>query len=97
MPDNNTYLQFVQEVKQRILENRYQASKLVNKELLLLYYNIGKILREKVKQAKLTSEQVLEIRRRGALGESRINLGQEFGVHPEHIRLILRRGTWKHI
>jgi predicted nuclease of restriction endonuclease-like (RecB) superfamily len=52
MPDNNTYLQFVQEVKQRILESRYQASKLVNKELLLLYYNIGKILREKVKQAK---------------------------------------------
>ena len=52
MADNNTYLQFIREVKQQILESRYQAAKLVNKELLVLYYNIGKMLREKIKQAK---------------------------------------------
>ncbi len=52
MPTNNTYSQFVQQVKQQILESRYQAAKLVNRELLLLYYNIGKMLYQKIKQAK---------------------------------------------
>jgi len=52
MPANNTYLQFVQEIKQQILESRYQAARLVNKELLLLYYNIGKMLNQKIRQAK---------------------------------------------
>lgn len=52
MPANNTYLHFVQEVKQQILQSRYHAAKLVNRELLLLYYNIGKMLYEKIKQAK---------------------------------------------
>src|SRR4249919_341714 len=52
MPDNNTYSKFVQKVKQQILESRYNAARLVNKELLLLYYNIGKMLHEKIKQAK---------------------------------------------
>lgn len=52
MPANNSYLQFVQEIKQQILESRYRAAKLVNKELLLLYYNIGKMLNQKIRQAK---------------------------------------------
>jgi hypothetical protein len=52
MPANNTYSKFVQEVKQQILESRYNAARLVNKELLLLYYNIGKMLHEKIRQAK---------------------------------------------
>ncbi len=52
MPANNPYSKFVQEVKQQILESRYNAARLVNKELLLLYYNIGKILHDKIKQAK---------------------------------------------
>src|ERR1044072_700580 len=52
MPANNIYLQFVQDIKQQILESRYQAAKLVNKELLLLYYNIGKMLNQKIRQAK---------------------------------------------
>jgi hypothetical protein len=52
MPANNAYSKFVQEVKQQILESRYDAARLVNKELLLLYYNIGKMLHEKIRQAK---------------------------------------------
>jgi len=52
MADNKTYLQFVKEVKQQILQSRYQAAKLVNKELLLLYYNIGNMIFEKVKKEK---------------------------------------------
>lgn len=42
------YLQFVQTVKKQILQSRYQAAKLVNRELLLLYYRIGQSLHEKL-------------------------------------------------
>ena len=52
MPANNIYIKFIQEVKQQILQSRYQAAKLVNRELLLLYYNIGKMLHQKIEQAK---------------------------------------------
>ena len=52
MPTDNTYSQFIQQVKQQILESRYQAAKLVNKELLLLYFNIGKMIFEKVHKEK---------------------------------------------
>ncbi len=52
MTENKTYLQFVQELKQQILRSRYQAAKLVNKELLLLYYSIGKMIFEKVQKEK---------------------------------------------
>lgn len=52
MEANKTYIQFVQEVKQQILQSRFQAAKLVNKEMLLLYYNIGKMLHQKIEQAK---------------------------------------------
>jgi predicted nuclease of restriction endonuclease-like (RecB) superfamily len=52
MQENDTYIQFVQEAKQQILQSRYQAAKLVNKELLFLYFNIGKMIFEKVKKEK---------------------------------------------
>ncbi len=52
MPANNSYLKFVQEVKQQILYSRYRAAKLVNKELLLLYFNIGRMIFENVKKEK---------------------------------------------
>lgn len=59
MATNKTYLQFVQQVKQQILQSRFQAAKLVNRELIILYYNIGKMLSEKVDIAKWGSK-VLE-------------------------------------
>lgn len=52
MQANNTYIQLVQEIKQQILQSRYQAAKLVNKELLLLYFKIGKMIFEKVQKEK---------------------------------------------
>ncbi len=36
------YLQAVQELKNAILKSRYTAARLVNKEMLLLYYFVGK-------------------------------------------------------
>ncbi len=37
-----TYTSAVKEIKDTILESRYRAAKLVNKELLSLYFHIGK-------------------------------------------------------
>ena len=44
------YIKFIKKLKQEIVSSRYDAAKLVNKELLILYYNVGKLLTEKTEQ-----------------------------------------------
>lgn len=46
--NQSTYLEFLIEVKSRILHSRYQAARLVNREMLLLYFAIGRRLSQKV-------------------------------------------------
>jgi hypothetical protein len=48
-------------------------------------------------KAKLTEDQVREIRRRSDEGESRSDLGREFGVSATNISGIVRRKFWKHL
>lgn len=50
-PDKN-YLEFIQSLKLEIINSRYQAARLANREQLLLYYKTGKMLSEKVKAQK---------------------------------------------
>lgn len=52
---------------------------------------------ERVNTAKLTAEQVIEIRRRRAAGELLTALGREFSVDQGTISAIARRRNWKHI
>lgn len=47
--------------------------------------------------ARLTDDQVREIRARGAAGESCRALGAAFGVNETTVSAILRRKTWQHI
>jgi hypothetical protein len=47
--------------------------------------------------AKLTSRQVIEIRRLGGQGVSRRELAARFRTHKDNIRLIVLRETWQHI
>jgi hypothetical protein len=47
--------------------------------------------------AKLTEEQVLEIRRRSAAGETNAALSKEFGVVPSAIWNIFNRKRWAHL
>lgn len=47
--------------------------------------------------AKLTEDQVREIRRRRALGALQVPLAQEFGVSQRMISLIVRREKWAHV
>lgn len=48
-------------------------------------------------RAKLTGDQVLQIRRRLAMGEKQIPLAKEYGVTQAHISQIKRRQEWDHI
>ncbi len=44
--NNNEYLELVQSIKNEIQYTQYKASLSVNRELILLYYNIGKMLND---------------------------------------------------
>ena len=48
---NKDYKNFITEIKQNILASRYIAAKLANKELLLLYLRIGKMIHLKINKA----------------------------------------------
>jgi hypothetical protein len=52
---------------------------------------------EKQRSAKLTSEEVLDIRKRYAKGERSSSLAKDFGVTPTSIRAITSGRAWKHI
>lgn len=46
---------------------------------------------------KLTTTDVLEIRRRAANGESQSDIAKDFLVHVANVSRIVRRKAWKHI
>ncbi len=48
--NSTDYIQFVSDIKHQILQSRYRAASLANREMLLLYYETGKRLSEKIKQ-----------------------------------------------
>lgn len=54
-----SYINFIKDIKQQIIQSRYNAAKLVNREQLILYFNIGKALCLKVKSEKW-GESVLQ-------------------------------------
>lgn len=55
-------------------------------------------LRAKINgSAKLTEEQVIEIFKRSHSGESNINLGKEFNIHPDQIGRIKNGRSWKNV
>lgn len=60
--------------------------------------NKGRIARgERQPQAKLTEDQVREIRLRRADGESAEDLAERYGVKAPCIRKIVRRVRWGHV
>ncbi|MGV3596066.1 MAG: PDDEXK nuclease domain-containing protein [Sediminibacterium sp.] len=55
----NSYINFIKDIKQQIIQSRYNAARLVNKEQLVLYFSTGKALSTKVKSEKW-GESVLQ-------------------------------------
>lgn len=47
--DSREYISFIDEVKQRIRRAQYEALKAVNKELMSLYWDIGRMIVSKQK------------------------------------------------
>jgi len=50
MNENNNYLKFLKEIKERITSAQYKALRAVNKELINLYWDIGRRIVEKQEQ-----------------------------------------------
>jgi predicted nuclease of restriction endonuclease-like (RecB) superfamily len=78
--EKSYYIKFINELKQEILSSRLQAAKLVNKELLLLYFKIGKRISHQINMegwgAKVIStiSQDLQKKLPGLRGFSSTNL-----------------------
>lgn len=52
---------------------------------------------ERVKGAKLTADQVMDIRRRLASGENQYEVAAQYGVGQANISMIAKRVTWRHL
>jgi hypothetical protein len=52
---------------------------------------------ERVKSARLTESQVLDIRKRAISGENQYDLAREYGVTQSNISMIVNRVTWGHV
>ena len=52
MKPDKSYLEFISSLKQEIVNSRYQAARLANREQLLLYIKTCKMLSEKVRGQK---------------------------------------------
>lgn len=46
--DINRYRMIVEDIKQKVLKSQYKAMQEVNKELIYMYWNIGKIISENI-------------------------------------------------
>jgi hypothetical protein len=55
------YIQFVAELKRNIVQSRYIAASLANREQLLLYIKTGKMLSEKIAVQKWGSKVIEQI------------------------------------
>ncbi len=52
---------------------------------------------EKGNNAKLTKEDILEIRRRCKTSEMQIDIAQDFGISKSHVTNIKKRRVWSHV
>ena len=62
-----------------------------------IYYYLPNTQGERNPQAKLTAEQVREIRRRDASGEDRREMAKEFGINERYLYCIVTRRAWRHV
>ena len=58
---NKDYIKFISGIKEDIIKSRYQAARLVNKELILLYFQVGKKLSVKIKSEKWGAKVIQNI------------------------------------
>ncbi|MGM9511996.1 PDDEXK nuclease domain-containing protein [Larkinella sp. GY13] len=92
MPDQ--YSKLLGDISHQILQSRYRAAKLVNRELLLLYYAVGKRLSEKIAAekwgAKVLEQLADDLQKKlpGLRGFSHRNLKNMRQFAEEYVELI---------
>ncbi len=52
MKIDKTYVEFIRSIKRQIVQSRYAAARLANREQLLLYFRTGKMISDKIKAQK---------------------------------------------
>lgn len=71
--NTQSYLQFINDLKKSIVQSRYEAARLSNREQLLLYYKTGMMLSEKLNETFPQEERLLE-------NEFSINLPAQYNL-----------------
>src|SRR3954462_81533 len=61
MQTNQHYTQLLQDIKSSISKSRYVAARMANQEQLKLYFNIGRLLDEKITAEKWGEKVLLQI------------------------------------
>ncbi len=59
--NTKSYIQFITDLKKSIVQSRYQAARLANREQLLLNYRTGKVLSEKSEKEKWVAKVLEQI------------------------------------
>ncbi|MBA4198829.1 MAG: hypothetical protein C0459_14880, partial [Chitinophaga sp.] len=52
MKNDKSYIDFIQSIKKQIVQSRYVAARLANREQLMLYFQTGLMISEKIKAQK---------------------------------------------
>ena len=95
MKPSKQYLQLITELKQSIINSRYQAARLANREQLMLYFKTGKMLTEKIDAEKWGAKVVdqisadLQKQLPGLKGFSRRNLMKMKQFYLEYHQLVI--------
>ena len=91
---NKQYIRLITDLKQNIIQSRYAAARLANKEQLLLYFRIGEILSERIAAEKWGAKILVQISQDlqkqlpGLRGFSPTNLKNMKQFHAEYQTLI---------
>ena len=88
--ENENHIKFISGIKEDIIKSRYQAARLVNKELILLYFQVGKKLSVKIKSEKWGAKVIqnisddLQKELPGLRGFSKRNLAKMIQFHESY-------------
>ena len=61
MKIDKNYMEFIQSIKKQIVQSRYTAARLANRQQLLLYFSTGKMISDKIKAQKWGSKVLDQI------------------------------------
>ena len=61
MKIGKNYMKFIQSIKKQIVQSRYAAARLANREQLLLYFKPGKMISDKIKAQKWGAKMLEQI------------------------------------